>query len=162
MGTAQLILLIGGMTILGFMSIMIYSSFNDKTDFELYNEAYITASALGQSMFDRILTKGFDQKSIGKSFTTPDSLTAVGSIGPDTGESSVNLFNDVDDYKNYVKLDTMGILGVFRTRVDVRYVQKFNPDNNSSVRTFTKRIDVFVTNMYVRGDTLKFKYAVTY
>lgn len=161
MGSVQLILLIGGMALLGAMSLMIYNSFNSKTDFGLYNEAYITASGIGQSMIDKILTKSFDQKSIGKSFTTPDSLTVVGSLGPDAGESSVNLYNDIDDFKNYVQLDTMSVLTVFRTRVDVRYAQKFNPGTNSNVRTFTKRIDVFVTNTYLI-DTLKFNYAVTY
>ena len=161
MGSQQLILLFGGIALLGAISITIYSSFNFNTEFELYNEAYVTATGIGQSTIDRILTKHFDQKSIGKTFSTPDSLTSAGSLGPDTGELSVNQFNDVDDFKNYVKLDTLSILGIFKTKIDVGYTQKFNPDNNSTVKSFTKRIDVFVTNTYLQ-DTLKFQYAVTY
>ena len=147
--------------LIGGIALSINNYFSRNNNFELYNEACITAAGLGQSMIDRILTEYFDQKSIGKTFTTPDSLTAVGSLGPDAGESSVASYNDVDDYKGYIEYDTMAVFGVFTTRVDVNYAQKFNPDVISNVRTFTKRIDVFVTNSYL-GDTLKFSYAVTY
>jgi hypothetical protein len=147
--------------LIGGIALSINNYFSRNNNFELYNEACVTAAGLGQSMIDRILTKQFDQKSIGKNFTTPDSLTVVGSLGPDAGESSVSLYNDVDDYKNYIKTDTMSVLGVFHTRVDVNYAVKLNPDNISNVRTFTKRIDVFVTNSYL-SDTLKLSYAVTY
>ncbi len=161
MGSAQLILLAGGLILLGAVSLTIYNSFNNKTDFQLQNEAYITASSIGQSMIDRILTKSFDEKTISHSYTVPDSLTAVGSLGPDAGEASVAAYDDVDDYKNYIKLDTLSVLGVFRTKVDINYAQKFNPDITSNVKTFTKRVDVFVTNTFLK-DTLKLNYGVTY
>lgn len=149
------------MVILGVLSLLIYNSTNSKTDSDLGNEAYITASGIGQSMIDQILNKSFDQKSISKTLTLPDSLTAVASLGPDSGESTVGLFNDVDDYKNFIKIDTLSVLGIFKTKVDVNYVQKFNPDVKSNVKTFTKRIDVFVTNAFL-PDTLKLKYAIAY
>lgn len=161
MGSQQLILVIGGMMLLGTIALTINNSFTSKTDLEIYNEAAMTGAAIGQSVIDRILTRSFDQRTVGRIFRSPDSLTAVGSLGPDTGENNVTLYNDVDDFKNYVKYDTMSVLGVFRTRVDVNYVQTANPEVISSSRTFVKRIDVFVTNQYL-GDTLKIFYAVTY
>lgn len=161
MGSAQLILLAGGLILLGAVSLTIYNSFNNKTDFELQNEAYITAASIGQSMIDKILTKSFDQKTVSHSYTVPDSLTSVGLLGPDAGETSVTSYNDIDDYKNYVQLDTLSVLGVFRTKIDINYAQKFNPDITSNARTFTKRIDVFVTNTFLK-DTLKLNYGVTY
>ena len=36
-----------------------------------------------------------------------------------------------------------------------------NPDVNGLSKTFTKRIDVFVTNTYLQ-DTLKLKHVITY
>jgi hypothetical protein len=161
MGTQQIILVIGASVLIGVLIFTINNYFLRNSSFEIYNEACLTGAALGQSMIDRILTEQFDEKSIGKNFTTPDSLTAVGSLGPEAGETTVSSYDDVDDYKSYIKYDTMAVFGVFKTRVDVNYAQKFNPDVISNVRTFTKRIDVFVTNAYI-GDTLKFSYAVTY
>lgn len=161
MGLSQLILIAGSLVLLGVISLTIYNSFNSKTDSDLYNEAYITASGIGQSVFDQILTKSFDQNTVTTPVTSTSSLTAVASLGPDTGESSVLLFNDVDDYKNYTRVDTMSVLGIFNTRVDVNYVSKMNPDQISAIPTFTKRIDIFVTNSYLK-DTLKLKYATAY
>lgn len=161
MGLSQLILIAGSLVLLGIISLTIYNSFNSKTDSDLYNEAYITASGIGQSVFDQILTKSFDQNTVTTPVTSTSSLTAVASLGPDPGETSVLQFNDVDDYKNYTRIDTMSVLGIFNTRVDVNYVSKMNPDQISAARTFTKRIDIFVTNSYLK-DTLKIKYATAY
>lgn len=161
MGSTQLILIAGSLVLLGFISLTIYNSFNSKTDSDLYNEAYITASGISQSIIDQILTKSFDQNTRTTSVSNPSSLTPVASLGPDPGESSVVQFNDVDDYKNYTRVDTMAVLGIFNTRVDVNYVSKMNPDQISGTQTFTKRIDVFVTNAYLK-DTLKIKYATAY
>ena len=161
MGLSQLILLAGSMVLLGIISLTIYNSFNSKTDSDLYNEAYITASGIAQSIIDQILTKSFDQNTRTTSVSNPSSLTAVASLGPDAGESSVLQFNDVDDYKNYTRADTMSVLGIFNTQVDVNYVSKMNPDQISAAKTFTKRINIFVTNTYLK-DTLKIKYATAY
>lgn len=161
MGSAQLLLVAGGLILLGIVSLTIYNSFGSKTDSDLYNEAYITGSGVAQSIIDQILTKSFDQNTISATITNPNSLTAVNLLGPDAGESNVIQFNDVDDYKNYSRNDTLSVMGIFHSRVDVNYATKMNPDQLSGTRTFTKRIDVFVTNVYLK-DTLKFSYAKTY
>lgn len=160
MGTAQFIMLAGGLLLLVFLSLTFYSSFRSKSDIDLYNEALITGTAIGQSIIDEISTRAFDQKTVSNSVTVPDSLTATGSLGPDAGESISTLFNDIDDFKNYVRFDTL-VMGVFRTRVNVNYLSKMNPGLLSASRTFTKRIDVFVSNLYLQ-DTLKLNYVITY
>ena len=68
----------------------------------------VRASALGQSFMSQILARGFDQNSdfdggaIRCSETTAgitaDNCTSISDFGPDTGEGSPALFNDVDDY----------------------------------------------------------------
>lgn len=161
MGSAQLILIAGSLILLGFISLTIYNSFNSKTDTDLYNEAYITASGVAQSLIDQILTKAFDQNTVSASVTDPNSLTDPALLGPDAGENNVTLFNDIDDYKNYSRDDTLNVMGIFHSRVDVNYAVKLNPDQISSARTFTKRIDVYVSNVYLK-DTLKFSYAKAY
>ena len=160
MGSAQLIMLIGGLLLLTLLSMTFYSSFRSKSDIEVYNEALITGTALGQSLIDEISARAFDAKTVSKYCTKPDSLTTPGGLGPDSGESSSTQYNDVDDYKNFVRLDTL-VMGVFRTRVDINYAAKMNPNQLSATRTFAKRIDVFITNDYLQ-DTLRMNYIITY
>ncbi len=161
MGSAQLILLMGSLILLVILSINFYSSYRSKSEIDIYNQALITGTGIGQSIINEIQTRAFDQKTITKAITSTDSLTAVDSLGPESGETSVTNYNDADDYKNYVRYDTLGVLAIFKTRVDVKYAAKMNPDLNSLSKTFTKRIDVFVTNTYLQ-DTLKLKHVITY
>lgn len=161
MGTQQIILVIGGMVLLGLLALTFYNSYNSKTDLDIYNEAIISASGIGQSIIDEIQAKAFDQNTVSHSVNNASQLTAVGLLGPDAGESSPANFNDIDDYKNYVRFDTLNTLGVFKTQVDVNYAVELNPDQISSVRTFSKRINVFVTNNYLK-DTLKLNAVSTY
>ncbi len=161
MGTQQIILLVGSLILIIILSLNFFSAYRSKSELDFYNQALITGTGIGQSILDEIQTRSFDQKTVTKAIISTDSLTDVGSLGTDSGENLVTKFNDADDYKNYVRLDTMGVMGVFRTRVDVKYAAKMNPDLNSLSKTFTKRIDVFVTNTYLQ-DTLKLKHVITY
>ncbi|MEW5843462.1 MAG: hypothetical protein AB1775_09385 [Bacteroidota bacterium] len=161
MGTQQIILVIGGMVLLGLLALTFYNSYNTKTDLDIYNQAIITASGIGQSMIDEIQAKAFDEKTVSKRVNNVSQLTAVGALGPDSGETSPANYDDIDDYKNYMRLDTLNTLGVFTTRVDVNYAVKLNPNQTSSSQTFAKRIDVFVTNTYLK-DTLKLNSISTY
>ncbi|MFA5805997.1 MAG: hypothetical protein WC879_15275 [Melioribacteraceae bacterium] len=161
MGTGQIILLIGSLILLIIFSLNFYNSYRSKSEIDFYNQALITGTGIGQSIIDEIQTRSFDQKTVTKAITSTDSLTAVGSLGPESGETSVTKFNDADDYKNYVRLDTLGVMGIFKTQVNINYATKMNPDLNSLSKTFTKRIDVFVTNTYLQ-DTLKLKHVITY
>ena len=88
-------------------------------------------------------------------------------LGPEAGETttpaSFAKFNDIDDYNGYTETDSMGILGAFNIRAKVSYCTKMNPDLPSSVRTFSKRIDVFVYNKYLYLlDTLKLSKVISY
>lgn len=161
MGTQQIILVIGGMVLLGLLALTFYNSYNTKTDLDIYNQAVITASGIGQSMIDEIQAKAFDQNTVNNRVHNPAQLTAAGSLGPETGETSPLNYNDIDDYKNYVRLDTLATMGIFRTSVDVNYAQELNPNQISSIPTFSKRIDIWVTNVYLK-DTLKLSSISTY
>ncbi len=161
MGSAQMILLMGSLILLVILSINFYSSYRSKSEIDIYSQALITGTGIGQSIINEIQTRSFDQKTVTKAITSTDSLTAVGSLGTESGETLVTNYNDSDDYKNYIRYDTLGVLAIFKTRVDVKYATKMNPDLNSLSKTFTKRIDVFVTNTYLQ-DTLKLKHVITY
>ncbi|PIE41062.1 MAG: MSHA biogenesis protein MshD [Gammaproteobacteria bacterium] len=61
---------------------------------------YAKSVEIGQTYMDEILTKRFDEASpVGGVPATPvGSLTPAANLGPDTAETSRNLYDDVDDY----------------------------------------------------------------
>lgn len=161
MNTGQSLMVILGILLLTIFILTVYRASTARITISLMNEATITATGLGQSLIDEIQVKAFDEKTVGASISTPDSLTPSGSLGKDTGETLLTHFDDVDDFHNYTRTDSLSRLGAFSSKVDVYYVQKFTPETKSLVRTFTKRIDVYVTNFSLT-DTIKLYHVVSY
>jgi MSHA pilin protein MshD len=118
-------------------------------------------TGIGQSMLEEILTKSFDENTITSSVNHSDSLTSVGSLGKDAGENSSLKYDDVDDYKNFTRSDTLENLGVFTTTVSCCYVNEANTDLKSYSQTFLKRIDVSVTGENLKAPLI-FNYIVSY
>jgi hypothetical protein len=112
MSSGQQILVLGAIILFSIFILRVYSTENGHIKNSITNEAIITATGVAQTLLEQIETESFDQNTVSKSVSTPDSLTAPISLGPDAGENSVTKFNDVDDYNNYSEVDTMGILGV--------------------------------------------------
>ncbi len=161
MNTGQSLMVIVGILLLTVFILTVYRASTARITISLVNEATITATGLAQSLIEEIQIKSFDEKTIGQTVTSTDSLTASGLLGKDTGEILVTQFDDVDDYNNYTRSDSLSRLGTFYSKVDVYYVQKFTPEAKTSSRTFTKRIDLFVTNFSLT-DTIKLFHVVSY
>lgn len=161
MSTGQSMLVIIGLLLFSIFMLTVYRASNARISITLLNEATITATGIGQSLIDEIQVKAFDEKTVSASISTPDSLTPSGSLGKDTGETLLTQFDDVDDFHNYTRTDSLSRLGAFNSKVTVAYVQKFTPDVKTTTRTFSKRVDVFVMNMALT-DTIKLCHIVTY
>ena len=157
----QQFLVIGGILILSYLSLTFFKSNSTQTDSNYNNEVIIMGTGIGQSMLEEILTKSFDENTITSSVNNADSLTSVSSLGKDAGENSSLKYDDVDDYKNFTRSDTLENLGVFTTTVLCCYVNEANTDLTSYSRTFLKRIDVSVTGENLKIP-LKFNYIVSY
>ena len=157
----QMLLAILGLALLSIITLTYNQSISSQQTTMFNNEAILTATALAQGMLDEISTRAFDEKTINGGVTSADSLTANGSLGPDTGESSILLYDDIDDFKNYIDTTSLERLGNFNFKVQVGYIQNLNPDTKISTRSFSKRIDVAVHNQYL-PDTLKLKTIISY
>ncbi|MDP8233394.1 MAG: prepilin-type N-terminal cleavage/methylation domain-containing protein [Candidatus Saelkia tenebricola] len=113
------------------------------------------ASTLAGSWVELILARSFDEEA-------EDPFTAPGSLGPDTGESIITDYDDVDDFNGYAFTDNdyPNLSG----EVAVYYVE--DPDSfgnwNSVSLTSTnyKRIDVNVTHPQL--GTITISNGVTY
>ena len=157
----QMLLAIAGLFLLSIVTLTFNRSVSGQQTTMINNEAILTATALAQGMIDEISTRAFDEKTRSAGVTSSDSLTTNGSLGPDTGESTVSQFDDIDDFNNYTKTSNLFRLGNFDFAVKVYYVQNMYPDTKIYTRSFSKRIDVAVYNSYL-PDTLKLKTIISY
>ena len=161
MGTGQQMLALGALILLATFILRVNTAKTVQIKCTITNQAIITATGVAQTILEEVQSKSFDQKTISKAVTVPDSLTAISSLGPDAGETSILTYNDVDDFNNYSETDTLGILGTFNLKAKVSYCTKMNPDLTSVVRTFSKRVDISVYNNYLI-DTLKISKVISY
>lgn len=161
MYSGQNILVIGALSILTLLILNFYDSDSNQLSISLYNEAVVTATGLGQTVIEEISSKPFDEKVINQYVEVPDSLTPALSLGAETGETDIYLFDDMDDFKNYSRTDSLFRLGNFNINVDVNYVEETKPDIAGNVRTFYKLATITVTNPYLKG-ALKLNYIASY
>ncbi|MFC2136125.1 hypothetical protein ACFLR4_00980 [Bacteroidota bacterium] len=174
MSSGQSWMAIGAMVILSYLSLTFQRSQNVQVSSSITYESIISATGIGQSMLEQISGLDFDEKTIGGTVETPDTLTHPTSLGPEPGENDVSKFDDLDDYNGYSQLDTLSRLGSFECKVNVYYVEDSNLDLKSANKSFLKRVDISVVNNFLRqfddeetaewyaADTLYFSHIMSY
>lgn len=154
MGTGQMMLTVGAMLLLAMTILTVNRGFLTTDSSMIQNRYDIMSVSLATSIIEAAVTLPFDNKTDGAAITSPTSLTAVSSLGIESGESR-NLpgeFNDFDDYNCYKtipKVDTVSYTGtnrtaIFNTLIRVDYVNAANPSVVSTIPTYHKRIIVKV------------------
>ena len=160
--------LIGALVIFTMLAVV----FNQKENFDLesrlYHEAVGEASELGNAVLMMLSKMPFDESTISNKVETTIELTASNSLGPETGENNVSMFDDVDDYNyfdghlpSYYIKDTLNKLGVFSTKVSVNYIKKDTPHIVSTTQQFYKIISIEVSNAYL-VDPIKLFFITSY
>ena len=157
----QTLLVIGSLIALTYSILTMNTSQSVQAGFQLNNEAMISATGIGQSLLEEIELKAFDEETISNTITDTDSLTSSFSLGKDSGESTHYTFDDFDDYDGYTKTDSLSRLGTFSTEIEVYYVNTMAPDTKVTYKTFSKRIDILVSNEFLL-DTLVFAKVISY
>lgn len=181
MGTQQF-LTIGGIIIFTFMTLTFNSSVLNQSSASDFNEAIIVATGLGQSIIEEIHTKAFDENTILSAVDTVVDLTLPNLLSYDSGEGLNNengyakthgydagtTFDDIDDYNGFSRDYSDKLLGNFNSKVEVYYIKPSSPYFKSTTRTFTKRVDVTMSNPYLTINendstgTLKLTSIITY
>jgi len=156
-----MILAIGGIFFLSLLILNVNTSTGNRIIEVSSNEAVIQATGIAEGIFEEIQSRAFDEETVSKPANIANELTAVDSLGPEAGESSINTFDDIDDYDNYIATDSSSGMGDFDYRVDVYYVEESSPGTASSSRTFLKRVRVAIENQYLPV-TLTFYRLVSY
>lgn len=145
----QQFLVISSIVALTYVILTFNNNHGIQTEWELNNEAIISCTGIGQSILDEIELRAFDEKTIAKTITTTDSLTPSSLLRKDSGETSHYTFDDIDDYNGYTQIDSLSRLGVFTTSIEVYYVNTMFPDTKIFNKSFSKRINIYVTNEYL-------------
>jgi len=181
MNTGQMMLTICAMFLLS-MTILTVSRGTLSTNSTMVDSRYdILAVAVATSIIEDATGLAFDNNTASAAITSLNSLTAVASLGKETGEAASNPagFNDFDDYNVYkdttnAKKDTITVQGqtgkriIFKTVCKVDYVSANNPSATSASRTWHKRLRLFVYNPEIRDpitrktDTVKISTVFSY
>ncbi len=171
MGLGQTLLTIMALMLMGRLILSVNTTTLDIGFSKDMSEYRIVATSLGTSMIEQTSALAFDEKTVDTTITSSTQLTAAASFGPDAGESSIALFDDVDDFHNYVKVDTLQ--GVdYRSTVEVEYLSVTPPSTIAvtTTKSYSKRIKVKVTSPYLidysvspaRPDTITFQTVYSY
>lgn len=139
----------GSLIALTFTILTMNRSQSYQSTLEINNEAIITATGIGQSLLEEIQLKSFDENTIDTVVTDVNNLTSPLYLKSEPGESTQYLFDDIDDYNGYKHLDILQRLGIFTTDVEIYYVETMNPEEKLSNKTFSKRIDIAISNEYL-------------
>ncbi len=171
MGLGQTMLTILALILMGRIIISVNTTTLDVGFTKDMAEYRITATSLGTSMLEQSSALAFDENTVDSSATSTSTLTPKASFGTDATETSVDLYDDIDDYNNYTKIDTLSNSGIFKTRVFVTYVDIVGSDVvSTTTKTFSKEVSVEITSDYLvdysvtpnRPDTLRFKQIFSY
>ena len=184
MGLGQTMISVLFFALLMVMFVNAFRTLSDADNEVMTSLAYKTAVDLGQSLMAEIVSRRYDQNFDtttsdinGPNQGFPGNFTAANALGPGAPEAftlpdrppyqSLSRYNDVDDYDLYSRVtDSTNGLAPFRDSVIVYYVSMTNPPTVASSPTWTKRIEVWVTqDTYLKRDNtnlwLKFYSIVT-
>jgi hypothetical protein len=165
MNTGQMLLTVGAMVLLGVTVLSVNRTSSTHGTILRQTEIGIYATSLATSVVEEASGQNFDEVTVADAITSTSVLTAPGSLGPETGEtttpaSTLN-FDDFDDYNNLVKIDTIRGSDIFTTRAIVEYVNATNPNLAVASRSFNKRLTVSVTGTATQ-DTIRMSYIFSY
>lgn len=182
MGLGQTLLTILALMLMSRLILTVNRTMLEVDSSKDVSEYRITATSLGTSVLEYASDLSFDEATVDTTLTSSQisSLTVPGSFGPDPGETNSSLYDDIDDYQGYTRIDTIPNSAIFFTTIRVHYLNVVPPSTITvtTAKTFNKRLTVFVTSSSMvdytmidsvvggqpkfRQDTLKFQSVFSY
>ncbi len=138
MQTAETILTIGALVLLGIFSLTLYSNQARET-YQMYaSQEMEEALSIGERYIEEAEQLYFDENS---TYSTPDYFSTT--LGPEN--ETYARFDDIDDFNNYSTTITTGTTP-FRVRIAVKYVDKNSNFAVTSSRTYFKMMTLTVVS----------------
>jgi choline dehydrogenase-like flavoprotein len=166
MNSGHSMMAVGAMLLLSITILGLNDKYLNTSDVLLNTKFGVLAVSLGTSIIEEANGKAFDLAGSDDAITDLSQLTAPNSLGPAPGEY-YPYFNDFDDFNGFTKNVTNMPSAEFNIYCEVHYVLDSDPSIISNVRTWHKRIDVFVTSPSMRNanneqDTIKLSSVYSY
>jgi hypothetical protein len=151
MTTGQTLLTIGAFIFLTTIMLNFYRLVANSGDTIASGQDGILATTIASSYMELAQGLAFDDvtDTSDAALASPTVLTDPTLLRAETGEDSLKLFNDFDDFntKNFEK-QANGTNRRYRTHFDVYYVNPDNINQKSSIRTYVKRMDMKTWRVY--------------
>jgi hypothetical protein len=159
MNTGQSLMTLIAMMLLTMVTTRVNTSVLNVTNTSQNSKYALAAISLAQSKIETASNQSYDEKTVGAVVNTTSALTAVASLGKDTGESTEASFDDFDDYNNFSYTDSTLTSAVYKISCTVKYV---NPTSGTALcgitaatsQTWSKCLTVTVTSDYM-VDTIR-------
>lgn len=113
------------------------------------SEIELAATDVARDQLTLITSFAYDEADVGSSALRTD-ISGLSPIGPDGGESDRSLFDDMDDFHNYIdtlSVDWHGTDIDLMVTAEIRYVDPNNPDQTSASPTLAKEVAVIVAEL---------------
>ena len=161
MGRAELLLVLGALSIFGWYSLTVNRSLLENSTRVMESEFEITAISLLQEVISEVGLKAFDEASVASiPASVPNDFTASTSLGSETGETYPN-FDDIDDYDAWTINDTSTAEMTYTITGEVGYVTAADLVTLSSTRNTMKRLNLTLTSDYLTND-INLSYVYSY
>lgn len=143
MASIQSILALGALVIFSIVSLLFNSSYMQSSAVEIEDKVYLTAFSLADDLIEEMKQKAFDEKTIDFQAIRKDQLTLTlgkeGEVWPD--------FDDIDDYKGYIKnVDAPHAEG-YHISCDVTYCDE--DGNVLGTQDYYKKVTITVSSDYL-------------
>ena len=140
MNTGQMMITLAAMMLLALVILRVNNGFLSTNTVLMETKFGVLGVSLATSIIEDATGKAFDENS---DSGTVAALNDLSTLGPD-GEVWPN-FDDFDDYKGLVYIDSTMPSARFKITCDVVYVEPNLPDSFSGVKTWHKKLTVMVT-----------------
>lgn len=146
MASIQSMLAIGALVIFSIVSLLFNSSYMQSSAIEIEDKVYLTAFSLADDLIEEMKQKAFDEKTIDFQAIRKDQLTLPAALGKE-GETWPN-FDDIDDYKGYVKnVDAPHAEG-YHINCNVEYCDANG--NVLGIQDYYKKVTISVSSDFLR------------
>jgi len=148
MNTGQMVLGIAALGLLSFIFLNSNKTTTATLDSMITNKGIVAANSLALSLLSEIGNKAYDENTIGTTIVSASDFSPI--LQAESGEVYPN-FDDVDDYNNFSKVDSIPQIGKFNLHVKVEYIT----DNliKTSARTYNKNVIIVVKSPLLENQT---------
>jgi len=160
MNTGQMMITLAAMMLLALVILRVNNGFLSTNTVLMETKFGVLGVSLATSIIEDATGKAFDENSDSGTVTTLNDLSTLGPDGEVYNDEN-NPFDDFDDYKGLVYIDSTMPSAKFRIACDVVYVNPAFPDSFSGTNTWHKKLTVVVTTPSSQ-DTIKMSTIFSY